>query len=144
LKNTKIFGGVLDADVLINVPIAKHHSLSVLTLGTKNLMGLIQDRPMIHQNLGQRMADLTSLFRPTLTVIDAVRILMANGPTGGRLDDVKQMDTVIVSPDIVAADSYATTLFGKRPEDIPSIPTAAAMGLGRIDWQNLKLEEITA
>lgn len=144
LKKTKVFGGVLDADVLINVPIAKHHSLSGLTLGMKNLMGLIQDRPMIHQNLGQRVADLTSLFRPTLTVIDAVRILVANGPTGGRLDDVKQMDTVIVSPDIVAADSYAATLFGLSPDQIPYIPAAAAMGLGHSDWQNLKLEEITA
>jgi len=144
LKRTEIFDDVMEADVLINVPIAKNHSLATLTLGMKNLMGLIKDRPSIHANIGQRLADLTSLFRPTLTVVDAVRILLANGPTGGDLNDVKQMDTVIVSPDIVAADSYATTLFGLRPEDIAYIPAAAAMGLGRNDLQNLKIEEISA
>jgi len=144
LKKTKIFGDVLNADVLIDVPIAKHHGQARLTLGMKNLMGLVQNRSSIHANLGQRIADLTSLFRPTLTVVDAVRILMANGPTGGDLGDVKQLDTVIVSPDIVAADSYATTLFGMRPEDIGYIPAAAAMGLGRSDLQGLKIEEIAA
>jgi uncharacterized protein (DUF362 family) len=142
LKKTTIFGDVQKADVLINVPIAKHHGLARLTLGMKNLMGLIKDRPSIHSNLGQRLADLASLFQPTLTVVDAVRILVANGPSGGNLDDVKQMDTVIVSPDIVAADSYATTLFDMRPEDIAYIPAAAAMGLGRSDLQSLKIEEI--
>ena len=71
-------------------------------------------------------------------------MLMANGPTGGDLGDVKKMDTVIVSPDIVAADSYATTLFGLRPEDIAYIPAAVAMGLGRSDLQNLKIEDISA
>jgi uncharacterized protein (DUF362 family) len=143
LKSTRIYGDVLNADVLIDVPIAKHHSLARLTLGMKNLMGLIQDRGSIHANLGQRIADLTSLFRPTLTVVDAVRILMNNGPTGGDLGDVKQLDTVIISPDIVAADSYAATLFGLRPDDIAYIPAATAMGLGRSDLQNLKIEELT-
>ncbi|MFO7622905.1 MAG: DUF362 domain-containing protein [Anaerolineales bacterium] len=144
LKKVKIFGDVQKADVLINVPIAKHHGLARLTLGMKNLMGLIKDRPSMHSNLGQRLADLTSLFQPTLTVVDAVNILMANGPSGGNLNDVKPMDTVIASPDIVAADSYATSLFGLRPEDIAYIPAAAAMGLGRSDLHNLSIEEITA
>ena len=144
LKKTRIFGDILKADVLIDVPIAKHHSLAGLTLGMKNLMGLVKNRTTIHANLGQRIADLTSLFRPTLTVIDAVRILLANGPTGGNLSDVAQMDTVIVSPDIVAADSYATALFGLHPEDVAYIPAAAAMGLGRMDLHNLKIEEIAA
>lgn len=142
LKKTQIFGDVQKADVLINVPVAKHHSLARLTLGMKNLMGLIKDRPAIHRNLGQRVADLTNLFQPALTVVDATRILVNNGPSGGNLEDVKQMDTLIVSPDIVAADSYATTLFNLRPEDIAYIPAAAAMGLGRSDLQNLRIEEI--
>jgi uncharacterized protein (DUF362 family) len=144
LKKVKIYSDVQNADVLINVPIAKHHSLARLTLGMKNLMGLIKDRPSMHKNLGQRLADLASLIQPTLTVVDGVRILMANGPSGGNLDDVKQMDTLIVSPDMVAADSYATTLFDLQPEDIAYIPAAAAMGLGRSDLQNLKIEQITA
>lgn len=143
LKRTTIYDDALEADVLIDVPIAKHHGLARLTLGMKNLMGLIKDRTAIHANIGQRLADLTSLFRPTLTVVDAVRILMDNGPTGGDLGDVKQIDTVIISPDIVAADSYATRLFGLSPEDIAYIPAAAAMGLGRSDLKNLKIEEFS-
>ena len=143
LRRTKVFKDALDADVLIDVPIAKHHGLARLTLGMKNLMGLVEDRGSIHHNLGQRIADLTSLFQPDLTVVDAVRVLMANGPTGGDLGDVKKLDTVIASADIVAADSYATSLFGLRPEDIAYIPAAAAMGLGRSDLENLKIEQIT-
>jgi uncharacterized protein (DUF362 family) len=68
---------------------------------------------------------------------------MANGPTGGDLNDVKELDTIIASADIVAADSYATTLFGLQPEDIPYIKAGTAMGLGRSDLANLKIEEIS-
>jgi uncharacterized protein (DUF362 family) len=143
LKKTQAFDDAIRADVLINVPIAKHHSLARLTLGMKNLMGLIKNRSSIHANLGQRIADLTSLFQPRLTVVDAIRVLMENGPTGGDLNDVKQMDTVIVSPDIVAADSFATTLFGLSPEELDYIRAASTMGLGRSDLKNMRIEEIT-
>ncbi len=128
--------------MVINVPIAKHHSLARLTLGMKNLLGVIQKRSSMHRNLGQRLADLTSLVYPTLTVVDAVRILTDHGPSGGNLDDVKQLDTLIVSPDIVAADSYAATLFGLGPQDLGYVQAATAMGLGRSDLENLKVEEI--
>lgn len=143
LKSAAIYDAVLKADALINVPIAKDHNLARLTLGMKNLMGLIQDRGSIHFNLGQRLADLTSKIRPVLTVIDAVRILTANGPTGGNLDDVKKLDTVIASADIVAADSYATSLFGMQPADISYITAGAAMKLGESDLSKVKIEEIT-
>ncbi len=142
LKKTKAYKDVLEADVLINVPIAKHHSSTRLTLGMKNLMGIVQNRNEIHVDLWQRIPDLASLFRPKLTVVDAVRILTARGPAGGSLSDVKQLDTVIASADIVAADAYATTLFDKQPEDIPYIPAAAEAGLGRMDLAALRIEEI--
>jgi uncharacterized protein (DUF362 family) len=142
LKRTKAFKDALEADVLIDVPIAKHHGSARLTLGMKNLMGLIQDRGAIHQNLGQRIADLATLFRPTLTVVDAVRILMNHGPSGGNLDDVKKLDTIIVGPDIVATDSYATTLFGLQPGDIAYIAAATKMGLGNSDLGSFRIEEI--
>ena len=80
---------ILNADVLINVPIAKQHGSAGLTLGCKNLMGTLQNRDMIHQNLHQRIADIASLVRPELVVVDAYRILLRNGPTGGDLNDVK-------------------------------------------------------
>ncbi len=143
LKSAAIYDEILKADTLINVPIAKDHGLSRLTLGMKNLMGVIQSREVIHFNFGQRLADLTSKLRPALTVIDAVRILTANGPTGGNLDDVKKLDTIIASADIIAADSYATSLFNLKPQDIASIPAGAAMGLGESDLSKVKVEELT-
>jgi hypothetical protein len=85
LTSVSIYPDILEADLLINVPIAKDHGSTRLTLGAKNLMGVILNRNMMHENLDQRIADLTSLVRPPLTVIDAVRILTANGPTGGDL-----------------------------------------------------------
>ena len=143
IKKWPVYVDALDTDVLINVPIAKHHSLGRLTLGMKNLMGLIQKRNQFHFNLGQRLSDLTSLLRPQLTVVDAVRILTNHGPTGGNLDDVKLTNTVIASHDIVAADTYATSLFGLTGDDIPAIRAAVPMGLGTTDLKDIKIEEIS-
>ena len=141
IKSWPVYADVLDADVLINVPIAKHHSLGRLTLGMKNLMGVITRRNEFHFNLGQRLADLTSLLRPELTVIDAVRILTNHGPTGGDLNDVKTLNTIIASTDIIAADSYAATLFGLTGADIPAIREGAVMGLGTMDLEKVEIEE---
>jgi uncharacterized protein (DUF362 family) len=142
LKVCDIYDDVLSAAVVINVPIAKDHSLARLTLGMKNLMGVIRDRPAMHHNLGQRLADLTSRVRPALTVVDAVRMLMWGGPSGGSLDAVKEMNTVIASPDIVAADSYAATLFDMKPMDLDYVQAGVSMGLGRSDLDQLNVEEI--
>ncbi len=142
LQRWQIYDDILKADVVINVPIAKHHHLAGLTLGMKNLMGVITNRSALHSNLGQRLADINSRVRPTLTVVDAVRMLMNHGPTGGSLDDVKQMDTIIASTDIVAADSYAATLFDLQPDDLAYVRAGTAMGLGRSDLKDLRIEEI--
>ncbi|MGQ9598763.1 MAG: DUF362 domain-containing protein [Anaerolineae bacterium] len=137
-----IYQDVITADLFIDVPIAKHHSLARLTLAAKNLLGVILNRNKIHANLGQRIADLVSVIRPALTVVDAVRILMANGPTGGSLDDVRVMNTVIASHDIVAADAYAATLFGLTGQEIAYIKAAADMNLGTLDLRTIHIEEI--
>jgi uncharacterized protein (DUF362 family) len=141
-KVAKVYQDVLTTDFLINVPIAKNHSMAKLTLGMKNLMGVIQFRESIHPSFENNLVDLATLVRPQLTVIDAIRTLMAHGPTGGSLDDVKQQDTIIFSPDIVAADSYATRLFDMTPEDIPYIMAAAKRGLGKADLRGLNIQEI--
>jgi uncharacterized protein (DUF362 family) len=142
IKQWDVYGDVVDADVLIDVPIAKHHSMARLTLAMKNLMGVILDRGGFHRNLGQRIADLNTVVRPHLTVVDAVRILTDHGPTGGDPNDVAQRDTIIASPDIVAADAYATGLFGMSPADIDYIRLGAEMGIGRMDLENLNVSEI--
>jgi uncharacterized protein (DUF362 family) len=142
IQSWQFYKPILDADLVINVPIAKHHGLARLTLGCKNIMGCVEDRGGIHRNLGQRVADIVSRVSPQLTVIDATRILLANGPTGGNLDDVLAANTIIASQDIVAADAWATSLFGLRPEDIDYIVAAHEMGLGTMDLSALTVVEL--
>ena len=142
ISSWEVYRDILTADVVINVPIAKHHSLSRLSLGGKNLLGVILRPSQMHVNLGQRTADLASLVRPTLTVVDAVRTLMAHGPTGGNLSDVRLTNTVIASHDMVAADAYAATLFELTGAQIPYVKAAAEMGLGTLDLESIEIEEV--
>lgn len=145
LKSQKIYQDILKADALINVPIAKHHSSAQVTMAMKGLMGVILNRNDIHWALDQRIADLSAVIKPTLNVIDAVRVLTRNGPTGGRLDYVKLANTIIASHDPVAADAFTTRLFfNKQPQDIGYIRIGASMGLGRYDFENLRIQELTA
>ena len=131
---------VIEADRLINVPIAKHHSISQLTLGMKNLMGVIGgNRGRLHHNIAESLSDIASVIHSDLTVVDATRILTANGPQGGRLQDVRVLDTLVASPDIVAADAYATTLFGLSPEQVPTVVAAARRGLGVMDLKQIRM-----
>ncbi len=134
LQRWEFYRPALEADALINVPIAKHHSISRLTLGMKNIMGVIGgNRGVLHRAIEESLCDINLVVPSTLTVIDATRILVANGPVGGRLEDVRTPETVIASPDIVLADSFAATLFGLQPADVPTLATAARRGLGSID-----------
>ena len=137
-----IYGDVLTCDTLIDVPIAKDHGLTRLTLGGKNLLGVILDAGGIHEDIGQRTADLVSVCRPTLTVVDAVRVLTAHGPTGGDLNDVEKLDTVVAGPDIVAADAFAATLFDLEGADIPYVRAAYDMGLGEMDLDRVDIRRV--
>ena len=144
LKQWKVYGDIQDADVVINVPIAKNHSGATLTLGMKNLMGVVLDRNGMHsRGLHQSIADINTVIRPQLTVVDAIRILTNNGPTGGNLNDVKKLDTVIASADVVAADAFATTLFNMKPADIDYIRFGNEMGLGKMDLKSMKIEQVS-
>jgi len=140
LKRWKIYKDAITADCYINVPVAKHHGLSRLSLGLKNSMGVIGGRRgKLHHNLGQELADLATVVRSNLTVIDATRLLQRNGPQGGRIADVMVADTVIATTDPVAADAFATTLFGLKPKDIGSTVAAYEMGLGEMDLDKMKI-----
>ena len=139
IRSWPVYRDIMTADLVINVPIAKTHGLTTLTLGGKNLMGVITDPSGFHGDIGQRVADLVSAVRPALTVVDAYRILTQNGPTGGSLDYVKQTRQVIASHDIVAADAYAATLFDMKGTDVPYVVAAAKMGLGQADLRRVKI-----
>ncbi len=142
IKSWPVYRDVLTCDTLIDVPIPKTHSTTTLTLGMKNLMGIIDDRGSMHANLNQNIADLTSAVMPTLTVIDAYRVLTRGGPTGGDLGWVKETHTVAASHDIVAADTYGASLLGRRPQDVPCIPAAAAMKLGTTDLKRVDVRTV--
>jgi uncharacterized protein (DUF362 family) len=144
LTNCSIYEDVLKADVLIDVPVAKQHSMSRLTLGMKNLMGVIEYRDIVHSDFETMLSELTGFLKPALTVVDAVRMLMRNGPTGGSLSDVKKMDTVVASADVVSADAYtAVHLFGLNVADeVWYIQRAHDIKLGRADVENLQILDI--
>jgi len=140
IKKWPLYEEALKADVIINIPVAKHHSISRLTLGMKNLMGLMGgNRGLFHSGIGQKLADLTSVLEPGLTVLDATRIMVRNGPTGGRLEDVKILNRVAASSDPVAIDAYGATLFGVAPGDLSFVTAAYRMGLGEMDLQKVRM-----
>jgi len=106
----------------------------------KNLMGLIGgSRNLLHQKLDTNIVDLAAFFKPSLVVLDAVRILKANGPQGGNLNDVKIVNTVAASRDQVAIDAFGATLFDKTAEDLPHLREAYARGIGEKDLGKLTL-----
>jgi uncharacterized protein (DUF362 family) len=143
LKVHPIYQAIADAGVLINVPIAKQHGSTGLTLAGKNMMGATSDRGRMHRvGLSQSIAELNAALRPDLSVIDATRILVRNGPSGGSMRDVNVKDTIIAAADWVAADAYATRLFGKTPADVPYIKAAADMGLGSMDLPATKIRNV--
>ena len=143
LKSWPIYEEALDADVFINLPIAKHHSLTKLSLGIKNIMGLILNREDVHTRIDQKLADLSTILKPDLIVMDAYRILTKHGPNGGTARDVKLAGQVIAGTDPVAVDSYASTLFGLKGEDIGYIRAAHEMGLGEIDLGKVAVQNIS-
>ncbi len=138
-----VFKPLMEADKVINVPIAKHHSLSKLTLGMKNWIGGVGgSRWALHQDINQSIVDLAKFFKPDLTVIDAINIMTRNGPSGGKPDYVEKKNTVILSNDPVAADAKAAKLFGKAPETIGYIILGENQGLGTYQFDTLTVKQV--
>ncbi|HYD41329.1 MAG TPA: DUF362 domain-containing protein [Anaeromyxobacter sp.] len=143
LKEAKVHGLLLEADVFINVPILKHHSSSDLTIGMKNLMGVVWDRSFWHRNdLMQCISDMTGFRKPDLTVVDAYRVLKRYGPRGIDEEDVVELNAQLLSRDPVAADAAAAKLFGAKPTEAPYIRIAADDGWGRRDLEKLNVKKV--
>jgi uncharacterized protein (DUF362 family) len=143
LKEWEIYQDVVEADRLINVPIVKTHDLSKVTLGMKNLMGVAGGaRNRFHQDIDNTLVDLAAFLKPQLVVLDAVRVLTANGPVGGNLADVKRKDTIVAGVDQVATDAFGATLLGFKPEEIGHIVQGNARGLGAINFNSLAPKRI--
>ncbi len=143
VKSWPIYKDAIDSDVIINMPIAKDHNISRVTLGFKNMMGLLGgDRGALHAKFMTKIVDINMALKPTLTIIDAYRTLMRNGPTGGSLADVAEKKTIIVSADRVAADAYAMKLFDINPAEVEYLRIAETRGLGHLDLKRVKIKEI--
>ena len=130
----EVVSELLRADRVINVPVVKHHSLSKATLGMKNWFGVLgKGRNRLHQDVTRALAELGADFRPTLTVIDATRVLAANGPVGGSLADVRAVGAVAAGTDPVALDAWGASLLGLAPERLAYLVAASQAGLGEAD-----------
>lgn len=139
LKKWYYYKDVLEADRFINIPVAKHHSEARLTMCLKNMMGAIGGwRGRCHVGLHQNIADMNLVLRPDLHVLDCTRILLRNGPSGGRLEDVEVKNLVLAGPDPVALDAFGTGLFGLKPGDIGHITKAFELNRGEMDLGKVK------
>jgi len=149
LNKWPAYSEALEADRIINLPIAKHHGLSGVTLSMKNMMGLIGGRRnLLHQKLSSSIIDLTAFFKPQLTILDAYRILLANGPQGSTLEDVVMKNTVAASADPVRIDSFGISLFGDiAPFNQNSVSSYLKMaedrGLGQTDYKSTGFRKIS-
>ena len=143
LKNAKVHELILGSDVFINVPILKSHGSAEITIGMKNLMGIVWDRRFWHRNdLHKCIADFASFRKPDLTIVDAYYVMKKNGPRGISTEDVLTMKSQLIGKDIVAVDSAAAKLFGVEPKDIGYIKYAEEMNLGTTDLSKLSINRI--
>ena len=140
LTKWQVFDAFLNVDKIINVPIAKHHTLTGTTLGMKNWYGILGgSRNQLHQKIHESLVDLADFIRPTLTITDCYRILLRNGPTGGNLDDVLLKKTLVASTDPVAIDAYVAKAFWNLEVDsLPYLGMAAKRGLGTFEFEKLR------
>lgn len=143
LKSAKVHQLLFESDVFINVPVLKHHESTDLSLGMKNLMGVIWDRRYYHAtDLNQCIADFITFRKPDLTIVDGYNMLTRNGPRGVSTADVVNLKALIASADIVAVDAAAAKMFGKEPSDIAHIKLANGMGLGEMDLSKISINRL--
>ena len=140
LQNWLVFDPFLDADKIINLPIAKHHALTGATLGFKNWFGILGgQRNRLHQQIHPSLVDLAAFMLPTLTLLDCYRVLLRNGPTGGDLEDVALKKTLVAGTDPVALDAYAAKAYWNLESDaLPYLKLAEERGLGRLDFEHVR------
>ncbi len=145
LRNWQIFEPFLYADKIINLPIAKHHSLSGATIGMKNWFGMLGgQRSQLHQHIHESLVDLADFIRPTLTMVDCYRILVRNGPTGGSLGDVELKKTMVAGTDPVAIDAYVAKAYWNLGVDaMPYLKLASQRGLGKYEFEKVSSRLVT-
>ena len=154
LKKIEVRPELLEVDVLVNIPVAKHHVGTGFTGNLKNMMGGLnhETNQFFHTGSGksgyedvdflsQCVAELNTLRKQSLCVVDATTVLGSNGPAGPG--DLLKLQKVVAGADPVAVDAYCVTLHGKKPAEVVMLAKAAALGVGRADLAKLNVQEIT-
>jgi uncharacterized protein (DUF362 family) len=144
MKSNDVYRLTTEADVHINVPILKHHGGAQITMCMKNLMGAVKDRGVMHQDLTNSIPDAVMMIRSDLCILDASRILMKNGPSGGNVKDVAVKKIVFAGLNPVEVDALGAELYGVAPSSIKHIAEANARGMGEINTKNLRVKIVGA
>ncbi|OGF98541.1 MAG: hypothetical protein A3F83_12385 [Candidatus Glassbacteria bacterium RIFCSPLOWO2_12_FULL_58_11] len=133
-KKLRVIAPALEADLVINMPVAKQHESTRFTGALKNLMGVNEGNAGWHQGpayLVDSIVDLASVVRPRLAVVDATEMLAENGPFGpGR---TVKPGLVVAGTDPVAIDAFTCGLLGLKPGEVSTIVRAAERGLGALN-----------
>jgi uncharacterized protein (DUF362 family) len=134
------------ANKVIGVTPCKDHNLCHASMTMKNWYGLLGGRRnQFHQQIHSIVSDFALMMKPTLVILDGMNVLMSNGPTGGRLSDVKQMNTIVAGTDMVSVDAYGYThLLGRDLAELTYIHKAHDRGLGNKNWQDTLYKEVQA
>jgi uncharacterized protein (DUF362 family) len=138
LDRWPVYPEIIESDLVINVPIVKHHGLSRTSLCMKNYMGVVGGRRGTwHQDLPACLVDITRFMKPRISVLDGVRALSDHGPTGGNVRDVIHPRVVAAGTDPVALDALGAELLGLEPASVSTIRAAQRAALGMIDYESL-------
>jgi len=131
---------VVDADVVISVPKMKTHDQPLVTLALKNMKGVMPDtfKRKFHTTFGifQGVADLATVMKPTLSVVDGIIAMEGLGPAFG---DPVEMDLIIAGRDPVAVDAVTCSVMGIQPKDDGCVRVAAESGIGTADLRKIEV-----
>ncbi|MBN2325224.1 MAG: DUF362 domain-containing protein [Spirochaetes bacterium] len=138
-RRIEIPEAIMKADVIINVPVMKTHDMLPVTLGLKNMKGVIKDKDKKRFHvwgLEQAIVDINKLVLPQCTVIDGTVAMEGLGPVHGT---PVNLGIVISSFDTVAADAVASSVMGVDPENVGYIQLATQQGLGCADLSSIEV-----
>ena len=124
-----------ECEMFITLPKLKSHSITKITCGLKNQMGLFRPKRKIiyHHIVDDLIVDCNLAMKPTISIVDANLVMEGNfGPTYGS---PRRLGLLIASRDIVAADSLCAKLFGWKPKSIGHIKEASEVGLGNTKFE---------
>ena len=134
------------ATKVIGLAPCKDHNLCRASMTTKNWYGLLGGRRnQFHQQIHAIVSDFALMMKPTLVVLDGMNVLVSNGPTGGRLSDVKPMNTIVAGTDMVAVDAYGYEhLLERDLAELTYLHKAHERGLGNKNWKDTLYKEVQA